>query len=78
VADKPACYGAYIFLGLPKNDFIIKRKLFYEQVIDLIPKPIPETVKPRTLSDIVKKFSPDQLIDRRSLTPSGNQSSFFF
>jgi hypothetical protein len=58
VADKPAGYGAYIFLGLPRNDLIIKRKLFYEQVIDLIPKPIPEAVKPRTLSDTVKKIEP--------------------
>jgi hypothetical protein len=57
-ADKPACYGAYIFLGLPKNDVIIKRKLFYEQVIDIIPKQIPERVKPQLLSDAFKKVQP--------------------
>ena len=44
-ADKPQGYGAYIFLGLPKNDPIITKRIPSEQVIQLIRKPIPEFKK---------------------------------
>jgi hypothetical protein len=44
-ADKPKDYGAYIFLGLPKNDPIITKRIPSEQVIQLIRRPIPELKK---------------------------------
>jgi hypothetical protein len=58
VADKPAGYGAYMFLGLPKNDKIIKQKLYYEEVIQIIPKPIPELVKKGAVVSPAKKVGP--------------------
>ena len=55
-ADKPKDYGAFMFLGLPKNDPIIIKRIPSEQVIQLIRKPIPELKKEITGSNVSTKI----------------------